>query len=484
LDVQRKDADAADLERLGYVQELLRDMGGFQSFAISFSVISILTGATQLYGYGLAHGGPLQMSAGWWLVALFTMTVALAMAELASAYPTAGALYHWATFLGGRRLGWFTACFNTVGQVAILAGIDYGLTQFLVAALGLPAEARVTLPLYTALLISHALPNHLGIRLVSRLNSLSAWYHIVVVALILLSLAARGFCQPLSFLGTLHTSDARPGYGFVVGLLLAQWTLTGYDASAHVSEETHHPRTTAPWGIFLAVAISVVMGSLMLVAVTLSIPDLPQAVALGDAALTEILRLRLGARLGGVITFGIAGAMWLCGLASMTSASRMVYAFARDGGLPLSRVWCRIGARHRTPAAAIWALAAVALLLAVSVAVYSAVVSVATIALYVSYGLPIAARLWARAHGGDRVRGPWHLGRLSTLNAGVALAWIVFITVVFVLPPNDKAGKVMLGALALLVGVWLAAARERFVGPKVSFATPGEAGASASAKEN
>ena len=74
------DKDAQDLKRLGYAQELLRDMGGFSNFALSFSVISILTGATQLYGYGLQHGGPLQMSAGWLLVSAFTMTVALSMA--------------------------------------------------------------------------------------------------------------------------------------------------------------------------------------------------------------------------------------------------------------------------------------------------------------------------------------------------------------------------------------------------------------------
>src|ERR1700722_12472515 len=118
-------------------------MGGFSSFAISFSVISILTGGIQLYGYGLQHGGPLQMLAGWWGVSLFTMLVALSMAELASAYPTAGALYHWSSFLGGRGRGWFTACFNTIGQFAILAGIDYGLAQFIGGLAGWPSTPQV-----------------------------------------------------------------------------------------------------------------------------------------------------------------------------------------------------------------------------------------------------------------------------------------------------------------------------------------------------
>src|SRR5438445_9533626 len=111
MDQHQLDQDAKDLERLGYVQELLRDMGGFSNFAISFSIISILTGAIQLYGYGLNHGGPLQITMGWLLVSFFTILVSLSMAELASSYPTSGALYHWSSFLGGRAWGWFTACF-------------------------------------------------------------------------------------------------------------------------------------------------------------------------------------------------------------------------------------------------------------------------------------------------------------------------------------------------------------------------------------
>jgi amino acid transporter len=464
-------ADAADLQRMGYMQELLRDMGGFSNFAISFSVISILTGIPQFFGYGLKFGGPSQMVGGWWLVSIFTMTVAMAMAELASAYPTSGALYHWSTFLGGRSLGWFTACLNAVGQFAVLAGIDYGLSVFIVGATGLPNERYVLIPLYAALLFSHALLNHIGIHVVSLLNNFSAWYHIGVVALILGALALSGFVQPVSFLAVRHAGDGYSvGYSFVVGLLLSQWTLSGYDASANVSEETHNPRKTTPWGIFLAVAISVVFGSLLLAAVTLSVPDLEQAVTWGDSAWSEILKARLGVRLGSLLTLLSGGAMWMCGLAAMTSASRMIYAFARDGGLPWSKGLATISPKHRTPSNAIWTLAVLAMGLVISVSLYSAVVSVATLGLYCSYGLPIAARLFARAKGRDRVRGPWQLGGFSTINAAIALGWIFFIVVVFVLPPNDAAGRALGGVFVFLVVVWLLVARRRFKGPKLEFA--------------
>src|SRR5919198_4714007 len=117
--------DAQELGKLGYAQELFRTMGGFSNFALSFSIISVLTGAVTLYGHGLRFGGPFEMAVGWPLVSLLTLPVAASLAQLASSYPTAGALYHWAAILGGRGAGFFTAWLNCIGQFAITAGIDY-----------------------------------------------------------------------------------------------------------------------------------------------------------------------------------------------------------------------------------------------------------------------------------------------------------------------------------------------------------------------
>ena len=459
--------DAQDLKKMGYAQELLRDMGGFSNFAISFSIISILTGAIQLYGYGLQHGGPLQMSAGWLLASFFTMAVALSMAELASAYPTAGALYHWSSFLGGRAWGWLTACLNTMGQFAILAGIDWGLANFVIGLSGWEPSRATSVAVFTGLMFSHALLNHLGIRLVSWLNDFSAWYHVAVVFFILVALGLKGFAQPVSFLFQFNSTDGySPKYSFIVGLLLAQWTLTGFDASAHVSEETNDPRRNAPWGIVLAVVISIVFGFLMLAAITLSIPDLAQATAFGDGALTEIMKLRLGPGMGAALVWLICGAMWLCGLGAMTSASRMVFAFARDGGLPAHKVWAKVSKRYRTPANAIWGLFAFALLLAVSIKDYSAVLSIAVICLYLSYGLPIAARLYARAKGVRGETGPWHLGPFSDAIAVLSVLWIAVISVIFVLPPNQQAGAMMWKVVAAMPAIWFFWSRTHFKGPK------------------
>src|SRR5204863_4032276 len=164
----QQDADAQALSRMGYAQQLLREMGGFANFALSFSIISVLTGAVTLYGHGLKYGGPLQMLVGWPVVTLLTLFIAASLAELASAYPTAGALYHWSAILGGRGAGWLTAWLNTIGQFAITAGIDYGLAEFLAAMLGFTDRPR-TLAICAAILVSHAVLNHLGVRLVARL---------------------------------------------------------------------------------------------------------------------------------------------------------------------------------------------------------------------------------------------------------------------------------------------------------------------------
>src|SRR5438270_9122304 len=183
------DRDAEQLRRLGYAQQLLRDMGGFANFALSFSIISVLTGAVTLYGHGLRFGGPFEMTAGWPLVSVLTLPVAASLAQLASSYPTAGALYHWAAILGGRGAGFFTAWLNCIGQFAITAGIDYGLSEFLAAVLGMPADRSHVLRVFALVLLSHGILNHLGVRLVGRLNQLSAWVHIAGVLAIVVGVA-------------------------------------------------------------------------------------------------------------------------------------------------------------------------------------------------------------------------------------------------------------------------------------------------------
>lgn len=458
------DGDAAELERLGYRQELRRGLGGFQNFALSFSVISILTGAVQLYGHGLNWGGPLVMTVGWPLVATFTLFIAFSLAELSSAFPTAGALYHWASVLGGPGAGWATAWLNTLGQFAITATIDYGLAEFLCPLMGLEASRTHVLAVFAVVLVSHGVLNHVGVKAVSVLNTVSAWYHVAGVALLVVAVAALAPHQPLSFLLTRHTPEGSSAlHGFLVALLQAGWTFTGYDASAHAAEETHDAATNAPRGIVTAVWVSALAGWFMLLAVTLAVGDLSQTLASANPFIF-VLETALG-RLGTGLVWLTVGAMWFCGLSSVTSNSRMLYAFARDGGLPMSAKLAVVSPRFLTPHVAVWTSIAMAFGLSLWANVYSVMAALSTIALYASYALPIACALWARRRGWPR-SGPWTLGRWGAVVNTVAVAWVALMLVLLSLPPNELAGMTF-AATCLVLGIaWFAGVRTVFKGPR------------------
>ncbi len=454
----RADDDARDLQRLGYAQELLRRVGGFSNFAISFSIISILTGAVTLFDYGLAMGGPLEMSLGWPIATLGTLLVALSMAELCSALPTSGGMYHWSAELGGPGWAWFTAWLNIVGLITAIAGIDYGCAQFLVPILGLSSRPATLLIVYGLLLLSHGLINHFGIRLVAYLNDLSVTVHILGVTVLIGALWFFASKQPIAFLFKASTSGAihAPYFWlFLLGLLQAQWTYTGFDASAHVAEETVDPRHRAPWGMVMSVVVSGFFGYLLILSLAWVIPDISRVLTAHDAsgdplpAVLAIVELTLGARAGKAVLILTVLAMWFCGLSAVTSISRTIYAFARDKGVPLARVWSAISPRHQTPAAAIWLSVVLAFVAMIYSGTYSVVTSVSVIGFYLSYIIPVFLG-WRRKREWLEKRGPWHLGSWSDLINVLALIWTVFICLVMVMPPNTRGGLGIAGIIVIL----------------------------------
>lgn len=460
--------DARELGRLGYAQELLRRMGGFSSFAVSFSIISVLTGCLTAYSDAIGPGGPAALGIGWPLVSAGTMLVALAMAELASAFPTAGALYHWSALLGGPGWGWLTAATNIVGQIAIVAAIDFGCASELAATLGL--SPRSALFLLAVILASHAVVNAISVRAVAVLNDFSATVHIVGVLVIVGALLAFGRAQPVGFLAKEPPSTI----GFLNGLVLSMFTFTGYDASAHLSEETHDPARRTPWGILTSVGVSAVAGYLLLVAVTLAIRDLP-AVSADEHAALAAMQGALGGGWGrGAMGLAIA-AMWFCGLSSVTSASRTLYAFARDRGLPASGAIGRVHKGTRTPlvAIAVATIGPLALVLAIapfSDALFAATAKMATMGLYVSYAVPIVLGALARHRGRWRTLGPFNLRGAGVAVAWAAAAWSAFVLAVCSLPPNTLAAKLLGGVLLALVALWSFVVKKRFEGPRVTLA--------------
>ena len=280
------DADQKRLHELGYAQELRRRMSGFSNFAVSFTIISILSGCLTLYGFGMLTGGPAVIVWGWPFVGIMTLFVGLSMAEVCSSFPTAGGLYYWAAKLAPAKTGpawsWFTGWFNFLGQVAVTAGIDFGAAFFVHALLSLVFNLStahwVTIVIYAIILFVHGMLNQFGIRLVALLNDISVWWHILGVLIIVGVLAfAPSHHQSASFVfGHFYngTGLSVPAFYIVlIGLLLAQYTFTGYDASAHMTEETRDAATAGPRGIVMSIVVSLIAGWVLLIGVTFAIQN-------------------------------------------------------------------------------------------------------------------------------------------------------------------------------------------------------------------
>src|SRR5436190_8162791 len=276
------ESDQERLHQLGYAQELKRGMGAFSNFAVSFTIISILSGCLTLFGYGMVEGGPASAAYGWPLVGILVTFVALAMAEICSSFPTAGGLYYWAAKVAPRHgpaWAWFTGWFNLLGQVAVTAGIDFGFAAFFCAFLNIAFDVQITklilVGAYTGILAIHALMNTFGIRLVALLNDVSVWWHILGVAIIVaVLLIVPDHHQTWSFTFTKFVNNTGFGFGgstiyvFLIGLLLAQYTFTGYDASAHLTEETVGADVAGPRGIVMSIVVSLIAGWILLIGVT------------------------------------------------------------------------------------------------------------------------------------------------------------------------------------------------------------------------
>jgi amino acid permease (GABA permease) len=484
------DADQKRLHELGYAQELRRRMSGFSNFAVSFTIISILSGCLTLYGFGMLTGGPAVIVWGWPFVGIMTLFVGLSMAEVCSSFPTAGGLYYWAAKLAPAKSGpawsWFTGWFNFLGQVAVTAGIDFGAAFFVHALLtlvfNLSTAHWVTIVIYAIILFVHGLLNQFGIRLVALLNDISVWWHILGVLIIVGVLAfAPSHHQSASFVfGHFYngTGLSVPAFYIVlIGLLLAQYTFTGYDASAHMTEETRDAATAGPRGIVASILVSLVAGWVLLIGVTFAIQNYAGEVGSATGVPpAQIFLDAIGKTGAELLLLIVCVAQLFCGMSSVTANSRMIYAFSRDGALPGSSFWHRVNKRTRTPTNAIWLAAGGALILGLpylwNYAAYAAVTSIAVIGLYIAYVTPTFLRL---RRGEDFKRGPWHLGRWSYVVGWTAVVWVVIIFFLFMLPQVGPItfttfNYAVIAVLAVIgfAGIyWLVSARHWFKGPKV-----------------
>jgi amino acid transporter len=468
--------DMQTLHSMGYAQELSRRMKGFSNFAISFSIICILSGGINSLGQAIAGAGGASIGIGWPLGCLVSLIFALGMAQIASAYPTAGGLYHWSSILGGRGWGWATAWLNLLGLVTVLGAINVGTFFFFVGAfpelkLGTDLGTQVIfLVIITGL---QAAVNHFGIGLTTRLTDASGYLIFAVAGILTISLIAYAPTHDISRLWTFKNYSGDAGAGvwpatgsllgvFLLGLLLPIYTITGFDASAHTSEETKDAQREVPKSIVSSVAYSSLAGWIMLCAFVIAIPNMDDAAKQGFNVFFDTMGKIMPSGLKTALFIGIFVSQFLCGLATVTSVSRMIFAFARDGGFP--SFLRTIHASFRTPVPAIWTGAIISILFTLYAPVYTTIVSVTVIFLFLSYGMPIAAGLMAYGKSWTKM-GPWDLGGTFRIVAAAAIAGVILIFAIGIQPPNDKALYAVVGLAILLTFVWFAFENNRFQGP-------------------
>jgi amino acid transporter len=500
--------DEQRLAELGYKQELKRGWSSFSNFAISFSIISVLAGCFTSYGQAFNNGGPVAISIGWPVISLFILCVAFSMSELASAFPTAGGIYYWAYRLGGAGWGWFTGWFNLIGLVAVVASVDYAAASFLqyllslynvdfifnFASTNVHYDAHVVFALFAVILALHGLINVFSSHLVSVFNGVSVWWHVIGVAVIVIVLiAVPSHHASFSYVFG-HRSYGIGGfshgmYWFYVlplGFLLTMYTITGYDASAHVSEETHGADDSAPKGVWRSVFYSAVIGWILLLALTFAVQqkDIKTISSAGFPALS-ILSSALGSASAKLVILISTIGQLFCGMACVTSASRMTFAFSRDGAIPGHNLWRRLGA-NRTPTWAVFFVCVFALIVTIPAffpnsagfpVAFFAVTSISVIGLYIAYTIPVFLR-WRL---GERFqRGPWTLGAKYKWLNPIAFIWVALCVIIFCLPTSQQgvffksgfswgavnyAPLVTIGVMLVVTLWYLVSARHWFKGP-------------------
>ncbi|MBC8133652.1 MAG: amino acid permease [Deltaproteobacteria bacterium] len=477
------DNDVELLRGMGYAQELSRRMSGFSNFAISFSIICILAGGITSLQLGVSAVGGAAAGIVWPLGVGFSLLVALCMAQVASAFPTAGGLYHWSSILGGKGWGWATAWFNLGGLVFVTAAVNVGayslFVNFIGPMLGIdPVHLTTTHQIIgvTVITVSQAVFNHFGIRLTTLLTDFSGY---LIFAVALLLTAAMLFGAPSFDIGRLFRfADFGGAAGggvwpesrgmFTMTLLGLMWpiyTITGFDASAHTSEETVNAAQNVPKGILRSVLLSGLFGWIMVSAFVIALPNVADAAKQGTNIFPWLMDQVLPGVPGKLLWVGIVVANYLCGLACVTSTSRMIYAFARDGGLPLSGALKKVSPQYRTPIRAIWTTAVLVVASTLYAPAYSTLTTACVIFLYISYVMPTVAGFFAIGKTWTKM-GPFAVG--SAVYKGVAVVAVVGVVLLIwvgVQPPNDKALTVTLTAVGVLGVSWWAGVRRIFRGP-------------------
>jgi amino acid transporter len=498
--------DEKHLAKLGYAQELSRSWSGFSNFAISFSIISILAGCFTSFGLGWNNGGPAAIAWGWPIVSVFILIIGLCMSELVSAFPTSGGIYWWASKLGGPKAGYYTGWLNLIGLIAILASVAYGCATFMDLTLGTYSETWLagysltrTFIIFVVILAASAIINIFSSHLLAVINNVSVWWHVAgaaAVILILIFIPEQHASFSDVFAKTVNNSGmfggSTSGFGFLlfvlpISAILTQYTITGYDASAHLSEETKSAAGAAAKGIWQSIFYSAIGGWILLLAFLFAVQD-SDGVSKGGGAVAVIFAQAMSSNWVAIVLLISTAGQFFCTTACQTSASRMLFAFSRDRAVPGHQLWAKLSAK-RVPANGVIVTAVIAVIITLPALVkvdingapvpvaFFAVVSIGVVGLYLAFAVPI----YLRWRAGDSFEvGSWNLRGHHKWMAPVAVAEIVITSIIAMFPTSlggmpwdpsfawkfvNYTPLLVGGVLILLYIYWHVSVKNWFTGP-------------------
>ncbi|KAL1880073.1 hypothetical protein Daus18300_001436 [Diaporthe australafricana] len=449
--------DEQHLAKLGYKQEFFRHLGLFESWSATYITMNFVSGLPVLFGFAMYTGGPKAAFANWTMIGGLSSIVSLAMAEIAAAFPTAGGIYFWSYSLGGKRYGrflsWMTAWWNWVGWVCVVPGVQQGATNFLLAALEIkyPGSQVVTQGWFSWLIttlgmVLAMLPNIISQRV------LQLYFRFAMVIFFVL-FAFYWIWFPIKAAGKFQSADgvfnkfynginlgeekqASDAYVWTIGILFGAWEFYGYDASAHLAEETHEASENVAKGMWAATFCAWLLSVPTLIMVLFCIQDFDGIVSASYSNNWAEYLVQLVGVDGAVALLVI---FWLdstCATAScFMSAQRVTFAISRDGVLPFSRYFRKLS-KNRLPVHS--ALLVFFLSLAITCAVigstvaFTAITATATIVTNFSYLIPIAARHTIGKRDFQPAR--FNLGRYSLVVGIISCLYILFLFTVLLLP--------------------------------------------------
>lgn len=479
------------LRAFGVTPVLSRRMGRFASMANPFSVISVVTGVIATLPLAMSTGGPAGMVWGWVLVSVCTLIVGVSMAELASAFPTSGALYHWTYELASERrrarlshrVGWL----NLLGLTGGVASVAFGGAVSLQALFALrwgyvPTKDR-TLAITVGLLVLYGAVNTLSIARVALLSKISAWWHVGAVALIagaLIAFPARVQHPGYVLTHIVNETGFHSGaYALMLVLSCGAYVYCGYDVTAHLSEETKRASVTVPVALIRSIYVSAAAGLVLYVGLLAGIQNYDgELTSPTGSPATQIFLDALGTRWATVLLLAALIAQVFCGIFNVTATSRQAFAFSgRNQSLPGHALWAKVSERTRVPRNAVWLAVGLGVLLVLpslwNNTALNAIVSINIVGLLPAYGIPIYLRLRHR----DRFTpGPWNRGKHGPAYAALALVWITVICLIVILPQVgplqpivwsnvNYSGPVLIAVLLFEAVWWAASSRRRYLPP-------------------